>query len=547
MLTRKSIAIAAAVATIGSAVAACQAEEPKGTTEAGMVRQLVLPPGASTGLVENNNPFSPTRMLTEYMFETLYVYNSYACEEQPWLATDYDWTNPKTLVFTIRDGVKWSDDQPFAAADVAYTFNMLKDNPALDEKALWEQGLKSVQAKGNQVTFTFDNNSGPVFQQIATTRIVPEHIWSKVGDVEKFTNPDPVVTGPYMMKSFNQQQAELKRNPSYWQADKVKVDSLVYRTGSGADALQLAEGDIDWGAAFIPDIEKAVVSKDPEHNKYWFAPGGSISIYMNLTEAPFDDLAFRQAVTYAIDRDRIAEKAQYGYVDTASQTALTLPGQKAWLAPDIDNEGKIPYNEGKAAQILADAEYQKDGDRLLGKDGKPLAIDFKVEAGYSDWIQASQIIEENLEALGMEVDVRTQSPDTVTNDKNNGNFDMAIGVAGGGCNMYENYRNPLASDRTAPIGEPAASNTIRWEDPKTDQLLSELRATPDQDKQKELVYQLQHIMMDEVPFVPLWYGAHWFEYSTRNAVGWPNQDDPYAIPNGETDKSLIVTHLRPAE
>lgn len=539
MFTRKSIAVAAAVATIGSAVAACQADEPEGTTEAGVVRQLVLPPGPSTGLVANYNPYSPTRLLTEYMYEPLYVYNSYACEPEPWLATEFSWTDPKTLVFTTRDGVKWSDGEPFTAADVAFSFDLLKQHPALDEHGIWTQGLKSVQAKGNQVTFSFDSDSGPIFQQIATTRIVPEHIWSKVKDVEKFTNPDPVVIGPYKVKRFNPQQAELERNPDYWQADKVKVESLVYRTGSGADALQLASGEIDWGAAFIPDIDKAVVSKDPEHNKYWFAPGGSISIYMNLTEAPFDDLAFRQAITYAIDRDQIAERAQYGYVETASQTALTLPGQKEWLAPDIDNEGKIPYDEGKAEQMLADAGYAKDGD--------PLVINFKVQAGYSDWIQASQVIKENLEALGMKIDVRTQSPDTVKSDVDNGNFDMAFGVAGGGCNMFENYRGPLASDRSAPIGEPAATNTIRWQDPQTDSLLEELRSTPDVEQQKQAVYQLQHIMMDKVPFVPLWYGANWFEYSTRNAVGWPNADDPYAIPNAETDKLLMVTRLRPAE
>lgn len=545
MRTNRGLVAGAALLAM---IAACQATPPKQTTSSGMVKQIVLPPGAPTGLVANFNPFAPTYLLTQYMYEPLYAYDSYHCSPVPWLATAYKWENPKTLTFTIRKGVKWSDGKPFGPKDVAFTFNMLKAHPAMDTNGLWQQ-LAGVQAHGNQVTFTFQTAAGPIFTELVGIPIVAQHIWSTVKNVEKFTNPHPVVTGPYLLKSVNNQQVVLKRNTSYWQADKVKVEQLVDKAGSTGDVetLQHARGEIDWGAQFIPDIQTTVVAKDPKHNKYWFPPGGSISLYLNLTEAPFNDLAFRKALTYAVDKERIAKQAEYGYVTTASQTALTLPGQKSWLAPDIANNGRIPYNPATAKKQLAAAGYKTDKNgHLLGKDGKQISVKFEVQAGYSDWIAAAQVVKQDLQNLGMKVDVRTISPDTVTNDMNNGKFDAAFGVAGGGCDMYQNYNGPLSSKNTAPIGKPATSNQIRWKDPKTDALLAKLRSTPKVADQKKIVHQLEHIMVDKVPFIPLWYGAHWFEYSTKNAVGWPDADHPYAIPNNGSDQLPIITRLRAA-
>ena len=89
---------------------------------------------------ENYNPFLLTSKLsaTEYMYERLMIVETYSCEEIPWLATGYEWTDPKTLVFDTRDGVKWTDGESFTAEDVAFTFNMLKEYPVLDLAGVWQ-------------------------------------------------------------------------------------------------------------------------------------------------------------------------------------------------------------------------------------------------------------------------------------------------------------------------------------------------------------------------------------------------------------------------
>jgi peptide/nickel transport system substrate-binding protein len=221
-----------------------------------------------------------------------------------------------------------------------------------------------------------------------------------------------------------------------------------------------------------------------------------------------------------------------------------VPGQKDWLDPSIPDQGIIPYDTKQAADILEKAGYKKDSSgKLMGKDGKQVEFTFLVQNGWTDWIQASQIIQQNLNALGMNVHVQTPSPDTIDAQKAVGNFDMAFAVPGGSCSMYDNYHDYYYSKASAPVGEKATTNWIRWQDPNTDKLIDQLRQSTDTEAQKQAVQGLEKILTTQFPTVALWYGAHWFQYSTKDAVGWPNEKDPYAL---TTDNLLIVTHLQPS-
>ena len=127
--------------------------------------------------------------------------------------------------------------------------------------------------------------------------------------------------------TFSPTKLVLKRNPDYWQADKIRVDKIQFNNSDQGqvEQLKLARGDYDSNAMYIPDIDKSYVAKDPKHNKYWFPAGSPISLYMNLDKKPFDDEAFRDAIAKAMDKDSIVEDAQQGYVAKASQTSLVLP------------------------------------------------------------------------------------------------------------------------------------------------------------------------------------------------------------------------------
>lgn len=521
------------------------------TSSPKLVESLTLA-GFNPNQQRNFNPFSPTKLVSTiaFIYEPLYVVSSYGGEQHPWLATGHQWQDNKTLVMNIRQGVKWSDGTPFSAKDVEFTFNMLKQHAALDIYGLWTF-LSSVTADNDKVVFKYSQAAVPTFIQVASqTQIVPQHIWSKESDPVKFTNPNPVTTGPYTVKSFTAEALIFERNPTYWQADKVAVKEWHSPKAPGTnqiDQLNLSQGKYDWTTIFVPDIEKVWVSKDPQHNHYWFPGGATIGLYFNLTKAPFNDVKFREAIAYGIDRDEISKKAEFGYVKAASQIGLFLPGQKDWLDPSIPNQGYITYDADKAAQMLTAAGYKKNGDKLVDKAGKEVAFTMEVQNGYTDWIAASRTIQENLGKLGISMTVRTPSPSTITNDTSLGNYEAAFGVYGGSPDPYLNYFNMLYSKQSAPVGKPAASNYIRWQDPTTDQLLDQLRTTLDQNQQKQIVYKLEKIMVEQFPAISLWYGATWGEYSTKKVTGWPSAQNPYALPAPYlVDALLVVTNLKAA-
>ncbi|HEV2528678.1 MAG TPA: ABC transporter substrate-binding protein [Thermomicrobiales bacterium] len=502
--------------------------------------------GGGTNPQANFNPFSINALAGfAYLYEPLYVINGAACQEVPWLATSYAWADSQTLTMTMREGVVWSDGTPLTAADTAFTFNLLKQFPALDRTGVWAS-LQSVEASGNSLTFRFTQPGAGQIDRVFNVLTVPQHIWSGVADPVTFVNEQPVGSGPFAFERFNGQQLTMVRNPSFWAADKVRIERLVYKGAAEGqvDQLLLAEGEYDWNALFIPDVEQTYVSRDPEHNKYWFLPDAPISLYFNLTMAPFDNPEFRRGISYAIDRQAISDRAVYGYTPPASQTGLVLPIQEANLAPNLPHpNGIIPFDQAQAVQILSAAGFVQDGEgRMIGPDGNQVAFTFSVQAGWADWVQAADILRENLAAIGIEVDVQPANPDIVINSREIGEYQATFGVPPGGCNLFRVFYEPLGSAVTAPVGESADSNFIRYQDPATDEILARMQAATTPEEVTAISHELQNVMLTQTPYIPLWYGPIWFEYRTENATNWPSPENPYADGN---DGLLIVTNLMP--
>lgn len=168
--------------------------------------------------VRNFNPFSPdARGATgTAIYEPMMIYNKATGKVVPWLATEYTWNADNTvLTFKIRPGVKWSDGQPFTAKDVVYTFDLLKNNPALSGTAsgILNEFIDSFSAPDDlTVEFKFKTVHTPAFYDLANQIIVPEHIWKDVQDPLTWTNDNPVATGPFtQVTKFDTQSILWKR------------------------------------------------------------------------------------------------------------------------------------------------------------------------------------------------------------------------------------------------------------------------------------------------------------------------------------------------
>lgn len=551
MTPRKALRTAAALAALalaGTAVAACGPAGSEGAADAdGMIPVVQLGDfGGGSNPQVNYNPFAANRLgVTWGLYDTLMTTNGYDCTETPELATEYEWVTPNELHLTLRDGVEWNDGEPFSADDVAYTFNIINDNAALDLTGLGAH-LESAEAVSEtEAVLTFDAASVSDTPKILSTAIVPEHVWSKQSDPVTYTAEEAVGTGMFTIKSFTPQRVSMVKNPNHWDADKVKVQEVRFvKDGEPQiNQLNLAKGMYDAQYMYVPDIENTYVKADPEHHGYWFQPGSPISLFMNNAKAPFDDVAFRAAIMHGIDKERLVERAGEGYTTVASQTSLVVPGMDDWLDPSLENKGIIAFDPEAADEMLTEAGYETDAEgRRLGLDGQPLSFSFITPQGWDDWTRAANEVVASLKDLGIAVKVNTPQYETFEVDRRQGNYDMLFGVRGGTCSMFQNFNEPLHSDNTAPIGQDATTNESRFSDPAVDALIDELRNATTPEEQKPIVIELQNAMIEKVPFVPIWYGARWFQYNTTRVDGWPTADDPYAA---ASDNAIIFKRLTP--
>lgn len=545
--TIKRIAAATlAVATI-IGVAACGGSNGSNGTEAASTSNQILYGGdaGSPTFVRNFNPFSSSRRQgINFMFEPLQVVNAIDGKATPFLATGGKIIDPQTIEYTIREGVKWSDGEDFTADDVVFTFNLVKENPALDTLGVW-QHIDTIESTDSTVTFHLKEADIPAETIINQQLIVPEHIWKDVDDPVKWTNEDPVGTGPYVIDTFGPNQYTLKKNENYWQNDKVAVEKIVAPASN--KQLDIVNKGYDWAYSFITDVDKTWVGANKQHNHYWFPPGGTVSLYPNLTKKPFDDVNFRKGLSYAINRDKIAKDAELGYVDGASQAGLLLPNWEDWINEDIPNRGKVEQDTDKALEYFAKAGYTQKGGKLVDASGKQLELNITVPNGYTDWLRGMQSAQSQLGKLGITVKLTQPQPAAYTQAQNNGDFDLIVSSFGGTGSLYQDFNNLLNSEFATPVGTSTSANFERYKSDEADQLLAQLRAAADEDEQKEIVDQLQQIVYDEVPVVTMFYGGLWGLYSDKNFTGWPSEDNPYAPPTTwNSSMLLVVTNLKKA-
>jgi peptide/nickel transport system substrate-binding protein len=503
----------------------------------------------------NFNPYNLSYVFLSLgtVYEPLAFVNTLQnAKASPWLATSWAWSNGnKTLTFTIRKGVKWSDGKPMSAADVAFSFNLLKKYKALDINSVWSV-LSSVTQKGSdQVVMTFKKPAVNYFFYIADqVAIVPQHIWASISDPVKYPDLHPVGTGPYTVSPCTPQNITYKANPHYWQPGKPKIKTVNYPAFTSNDTANtyLASGQAQWGGQFIPSIQKYYVSKSPD-NHYWFPPVANVSIFPNLTNPILKDVAVRQAMSYAINKQRVSQVGEYGYEPASNQSGIVTPTFSDWLdkSQTAQYGNNYAYNPSKAISILKAAGYTKDSDGIMQKNGHKLSFTILNNGGYSDWVASVNVIQSDLKAVGIQVTPKNLAYPAWTSAVYNGQYQLAYNSETGGPTPYYELRQWLFSGNSAPIGQPAGSNFERYSNPQTDALINSYGNTTDPAKQHQIVNQLQQVMLKDVPVIPVTESVSWYQYNTSSFTGWVTQSNPYAdpAPYYYPDWGQLLLHLSP--
>ncbi|WP_084077166.1 ABC transporter substrate-binding protein [Demequina sp. NBRC 110057] len=512
---------------------------------------IAKPDGAIT--TESNNPWigDSSALKLGYinaLYEPLAIVNLVdpTADVEPWLADTIEWSDDYTqLTLTAKDGVTWSDGEPFTVEDIAFTFQLFIDHPELDAAAI---GLDSVAVDGDAVTLTFQAPMYVKQDKVLHKLIVPKHIWEGVADPTAETNMDPVGTGPYTLTQFTSQSVQLDARDDYW-GGELAVPTLFYVSYNDNTALTtaLANGDADWAQAFIPNVQSAYLDKD-ENNVYWAPAGlGIDTMFVNTTTAPFDDVAFRQAVNMVVDRTQHQAIAREGGVpELTSVTGLPTPAGDPFINDEYQGVNYTVDVDGAKA-VLEDAGYTWEGETLMNPDGEAVTFTIQVPQGWNDYVTGISLIADEVAALGVEATVATPDVDTWWADRSNGDFQAVLNWTDTGATPYDIYSNIMDGRWLMPIGEAANYNFGRYDNPEATEALNAYATATDDDSRAAALETVQQIFVEDVPAIPVGTRPFISEFNTRNYVGWPSDEDPYvnADPTQPTTVK-ILTSLTPA-
>lgn len=409
----------------------------------------------------------------------------------PWLADEWEASDDGTeWTFTLHSDVAWHDGEPLTAEDVAFTFDYFKQHQEAF-KWFWPmdkvEGAEAMDERTVVLTLT-EPIAGCHEVLIGSLPIIPRHIWEGVDDPAKFTAEEAVIgSGLFKLVEYNKEEARyvyeanadyFKGNPAVGTLTFIKVEN---------EALALETGTTDYASFWGKEIEAVQAFEDDEN--YGIIDGPSfwvLQMIFNTQKAPFDDAKLRRAVAHAINREEIVEQVTHGGAIVAS-LGIISPFTD-WHNPDLP---VYEYDPAKAKAMLED----------LG--ATDLSLTLITTGGFA---REAEFVQADLAEIGIEVEVQTGDRSTIDGLLREGNFDLAINGHGG-------------------IANPAILRTPTWpaesySNDEYDRFYQQQASTVDEEARRELVWQLQEIIAEDLPVLTLWHPKMWTVYDASKLDTW---------------------------
>ncbi|SDZ67291.1 peptide/nickel transport system substrate-binding protein [Evansella caseinilytica] len=444
------------------------------------------------------------------------------------------------ITFTLNDGITWQDGEPFTADDVVFTYETIMDEDyvaAGGVRTSYVVKLDTVEALDPQtVKFTYtESNVNAIFD--ASFYIVPKHIF---GDVPLAEMPDHsasrragevIGTGPYQLTDMlENEQYVLTAYEGYWQGTPY-LDGITWRVIEQSVMPGLLEsGEIDMIAEpnGVPaaDFERVdaldnittFVTQDFGYQYMGFklhhrtaddVENGVIDPDNWIENEKLSDVRVRQAIVYAINREGIVNGLLFGMGDV-----LNAHFPAASWAFDEDAPEKYEYSPETAEALLDDAGYvDQNGDGFReDPDGNEWVLNLDYPTGNQVRERSAPIIVENLEAVGIKVDLRNPreaGPHFDMLEKDNTDWDLYL--AGWSLSAAD-------PDPSGIFLSTDAYNYTRWNDPHSDELIKKGVQAPeafDQDYRREVYAEWAHYVSEQVPQVFLYSNTSNYAYNAK--------------------------------
>ncbi len=430
----------------------------------------------------------------------------------------------KAITFVLRDNVKFHNGKPLTSADVKYTFDELfrtkgyksfafydtvPVDPASASKPAGDTAAKPAQPtdkptapKTRQVphiasletpdasTVVFNIERPALRNQLLSNLVAIPIIAEGTAEQQK---TQPIGSGPFKFVNFDQSQniVELAVFPEYWDGPS-SVAKLRLKTVTDASSLQaeLQTGGVDLApnpSNLPPDSLKQLGSMT--NLKVEQFDGSNIQyIGFNTQAAPLNNVKMRQAIGYAIDREKIIKELLLGQAKIANSV---LP-EASWAY----TPGTVyKYDPAKAKQLLQEAGYANE------------PITFKYSSGNAAYNSYAQAIQSMAVAAGINVQIETLDPTTIRENLSKGQFQMNTAVWIGG-NQDPLFLKDLFTTGKIPGEGVSCCNRSRYSNPEVDKLLDAAINEVDREKAKASYNKAWDIISKDLPMLPLWYPAN---------------------------------------
>ena len=462
-----------------------------------------------------------------YLYETLIGRDGLTLEPEPGLAEKVVVSEDKTtFTFTLDPEARWSDGKPVTADDVVWTFNAIMDKKHLTgpHKVRLSRFDPPEKLDERTVRFTANEVHWLNLWSAGGMQVLPSHWWKKQPDFNKVNFEFPVVSGPYRIQTLNEPHSlVLEKREDYWASDDPRGEGLL-----NFDELEFIfyperdlafdyfrAGNFDMFAVYKAQrwatetdteaFQKNHLVKQAVHNHN---PVGFQGFAMNMRRDNYKDVRVRKALAHLLDRPRMNETLMY------NQYSLTA-SYYSDLYPEDNPNDLIPFDVSKARALLNEAGWTVNEEGHLTKDGKPFVINFLTRSGDAE--RFLLIYREALREVGIQLKIVRKDWSAWVKDMQEFNFDMTWSSWSAGV-----FKDPESMWHSKYKDLPNGNNITGFADERVDELIERIKGEFDLEKRREVIREIDAILVDHVPYVLLW-NIDYVRLLYWNRFGMPDQ------------------------
>jgi peptide/nickel transport system substrate-binding protein len=497
----------------------------------------------------------------QVIYEYFFYQNLQTGEYIPWIAESYEYNDDfTTITVKLRDGVEWSDGEPFTPEDVVFTYDTLLANPGMTwaaEVSKWVESVEKVDdltvkfnLKQPSPRYHLNREAFPAVGIWGGITILPKHIWEGE-DPLTFKSSNPIGTGAYTLANASATVMTYERNDNWW-GTKVfgvtpapKTISFQYLGPETNVALALAANEID--SPFIGILSlgsfKELARRNPNVSAWhkdapyaWLDPCPRPLMVQNATP-PWDKAEARWALSYLIDRQAIVNLAYEGTTVPSWGIWPFYGGNEPYFEAIQDLRDQYPtdvYDPAKAAELFESIGYTKGSDGyFVSAAGERLKVRYVVESSSTEEMKVSAVLADQLEAGGIEVELQPMTGGVLSDAILRGEYEIKLHSFCPGY-IFDNL-DLFNGKYYVPLGEPAPwyeRNSFRYNNPAFDAIVNEMGETPptDMEKTTDQFHRAMEIWLKDLPVIPMVQAPALVPFNTTYWEGWPSADNPWNMP-----------------